>query len=83
MTTVTRAWEWRKGHPATAWLLKPSAAFHAYDVNDNAACDSSMGLGVSVEKPNEGSELCPACVAFVKANPAGREARHRSEGDST
>lgn len=80
MGTVTQAaWEWRKSHPITGWLLEPIGAFHAYDVNNNAACDPRMGLYASIEEPNEGSQLCAVCMEFVKANPAGREPRQSGQ----
>lgn len=49
--------------------------FHAHDVNDNAACEPSLGLMASDKEPSEGSPFCPDCIEFVKANPAGREKR--------
>lgn len=49
--------------------------FHAYDVNDNAACEVSLGLVASCEPPNEGSPFCPDCIEVVKATPAGRDKR--------
>jgi hypothetical protein len=69
----TQAWEWRKAIGGA--IPQPRSAFHAYDVNDNAACDVGYGLLASVQEPHEGSELCLACMEFVKANPAGREER--------
>lgn len=75
--TQVRPWEWRKA--AGGWMLDTDRPgdrlFHAYDVNDNAACEPVIGLGASCEEPNEGSKLCPACVSVVVENPAGRDRR--------
>lgn len=71
-------WDWRKavgGCVPYSNLRDHVRYFHAYDVNNNAACEPSLGLIASCEPPNEGSHLCPDCVEFVKANPAGREKR--------
>lgn len=80
MTTkiTTRPWEWRKAYAGV--LLhndQPGGRrlFHAYDVNDNAACSPSCGLVASCEEPNEGSELCPDCTIIVGEQPAGRPER--------
>lgn len=67
-------WEWRRGQGAP--FVTPDGVerrFHAYDVNDNAACRPMWGLIQSIEEPNEGSNLCPECMAVIKAEPAGRE----------
>lgn len=73
-------WDWRKA--AGGVLLgddflstPPVRVFHAYDVNDLAACSPSCGLAATSEEPNEGSVLCQQCVEAVKANPAGRDKR--------
>lgn len=73
---VSGAWEWRKA--SGGWWFPsvetPSTRkFHAYDVNDNAACSPGAGLVASCEEPNEGSDLCPECIDVVKAEPWGRE----------
>lgn len=47
--------------------------FHAYDVNDCAACTTLLRLATSVEEPNEGSSLCLACRAQIRRQPLGRE----------
>lgn len=76
--SAARAWDWRKasGGAIFATDLGPHGRlFHAYDVNDNGACEASLGLIASCEPPNEGSRLCPACVEVVKAMPAGRDKR--------
>lgn len=70
---MSRPWEWRKS--AGGWTLASDGAtrrFHAYDVNNNAACEPSNGLFVSVEEVNEGSDLCPSCAGIIKAEPEGR-----------
>lgn len=67
-------WEWRKAWGGWRFATDTSERlFHAYDVNDNAACEPSMGLWQSCEEPNEGSALCAACVDVVTTTPAGRE----------
>lgn len=73
---LCRPWDWRK---AIAGCTPPSNRrdgvryFHAYDVNDNAACAVELGLIASCEEVNEGSPLCPDCIEYVKAHPAGRD----------
>jgi hypothetical protein len=73
---MTQPWTWRKG---LGGFIPPSSTpgkpFHAYDVNDNAACIDGYGLAASCEPPNEGSSLCAECVAAVKSLPAGRDKR--------
>ena len=70
-----RPWDWRK---ASAGVVpKGWRIFHAYDVNDNAACEPSYGLAASCEEPNEGSELCPDCIDVVRAEPGGRRPHER------
>lgn len=83
--TTQRAWEWRKASDLGIMLLDRDQElgrhiFHAYDVNDNAACCVSVGLIASVEEPNEGSELCPDCATFVSVHRSGRELRDYSAG---
>lgn len=74
-------WEWRKAEGGVTlgedhWEGDTFVrVFHAYDVNDNAACEPSCGLVASCEEPNEGSPLCLKCIAVVQANPAGRDPR--------
>lgn len=73
MDKFEKPWSWRKGIGG----VFPSGDrdgkyFHAHDVNCNAACDIHVGLIESVEEPNENSELCPACIDVVQANPSGR-----------
>lgn len=69
-------WEWRK---ALAGVIpKGRHIFHAYDVNDLAACEPGCGLVASIEEPNEGSELCLDCIEVVRTNPAGRPEREYS-----
>jgi len=67
-------WEWRK---ANGGFCDPGTLggriFHACDVNSNFACYVHGGIMRSCEQPNEGSTLCPDCIEFVKANPAGRD----------
>lgn len=67
-------WDWRKA--AGGWPIRTDPEFrkfHAYDVNDNAACDPILGLCATSEAANEGVPLCDECVAIVKAEPCGRE----------
>lgn len=69
-------WDWRKA--AGGWPMRNDPDyrnFHAYDVNDNAACDPMIGLISSAEELNEGSTLCHECVAIVKAEPHGRDVK--------
>jgi hypothetical protein len=84
---MTGGWAWRKASGGI-WIgddeahgyggdLRIDRVFHAYDVNHNAACEPSCGLIRSAEEPNEGSPLCGQCIAVVKTEPAGREARVR------
>lgn len=76
MTSVNTIapWSWRKA--SGGCIPGNRRIFHAYDVNDNAACNDAYGLVASCEEPNEGSELCSDCVEVCKAKPAGREPRH-------
>lgn len=68
------AWEWRKARGGWPVLGDPPGVyFHACDVNCNLACEPYLGLGSSHEPVNEGSPLCPACMAIVRAEPHGRE----------
>lgn len=83
MSSTEPPWEWRKA--AGGWTHDTDRGphgrlFHAYDVNDNAACYPHGGLAASCEEPNEGSHLCPDCIEFVKANPAGRDKRVYIDG---
>lgn len=70
---VERPWAWRKASGGV--VPKGLRVFHAYDVNDNAACQPSAGLMASCEVPNEGSELCEDCMVIVRTEPWGRERR--------
>ncbi len=75
-TETTQPWEWRK--PSGGWTLpsdRPARRFHAFDVNNLAACAPSFGLIASCEPPNEGSLLCADCVEVVRDQPAGRDLR--------
>lgn len=71
-------WIWRK---AEGGFTSPSddvaghRLFHACDVNDNLACALGAGLAGTCEEPNEGSELCSDCQAFVIDHPEGRDQR--------
>ena len=80
-TTQTKPWEWRKAYGGI-WFHRVETPerriFHAYDVNDNAACEPAFGLVQSCEEPNEGSTLCPECIEVCKAEPAGRPPRTAS-----
>ena len=73
---ATLPWVWRKAWGG--WTLDTDNGpngrlFHAYDQQDHAACDPDKGLASSVEPVNEGSHLCPTCIAIVKAAPRGRK----------
>lgn len=71
-------WDWRKGIGGCSPESNRRDGvryFHAYDVNDNTACEPGLGLMASCEPPNEGSPLCPDCIEVVQAMPAGREKR--------
>lgn len=69
-------WDWRKAWGGACFLTDPDfRRFHAYDINDNAACAPHLGLGRSCERPNEGSDFCPACMAVVRVTPEGRPKR--------
>lgn len=72
-----RTWDWRKTGSGWTFATDPSTErlFHAYDVNNLAACDPTKGCFGSVEPVNEGSRLCPACQVIVKAEPEGRPKR--------
>lgn len=68
-------WAWRKA--IAGWTFDTDRGpdgrlFHAYDQDDHAACDPGMGLMHSCEEPNEGSHLCPSCVAVVRSQ-TGRQ----------
>lgn len=78
MSEFVTPWDWRKasgGCTPSSDRRDGIRYFHAHDVNDNAACAPGLGLMASCEPPTEGSPFCPDCIAFVKANPAGREKR--------
>jgi hypothetical protein len=62
---------WEKKWPTGGELREQ--LFHAYDVNDYAACTTLLWLATSVEEPNEGSSLCLACLAMIRRLPLGRE----------
>lgn len=57
-------WEWRIGDRIS---VIASDRFHAYDGDDKAACRPFMGLVQSVKEVDEGSDLCPECMAVVQA----------------
>lgn len=78
-TTAVKAWDWRKA--LGGCVPKGRLIFHAYDVNDNAACSPSHGLLESIEEPNEGSEFCHDCMDVVRLTPEGRPARAVRKGD--
>jgi hypothetical protein len=65
-------WTWRKA--AGGILLDTDTPthrrFHACDSRGHAACSPYAGLAQTCEPPNEGSDLCSACVDVVKTNPA-------------
>ncbi len=82
MSNRRASWEWRKAAGGWCADTDPSSherLFHAYDINDNAACEPLLGLAATCEQPNEGSRFCPACMETVKAMPAGRPERIRTE----
>lgn len=65
----SRLWEWRKA-AGGAWAdtdPAPERLFHAYDQEDQMACEPWLGLGRTCEEPNEGSSLCPVCIAKMQA----------------
>lgn len=68
-------WDWRKA--SGGCIPQNRRIFHAYDMNDNAACRPSLGLVASCEEPNEGSEFCEDCMGVVRSEPWGREERVR------
>lgn len=70
MSLETRTWDWRKAEAGV--VPKGQRIFHAYDVNNNAACEPHCGLVASVEEPNEGSEFCHDCMDIVRLTPEGR-----------
>jgi hypothetical protein len=75
-----RAWDWRRGWGG----VSPSheyETFHAYDVNDNAACVPSIGLMESKDEPNEGSKFCETCMDIVRSTPEGRPKRRAGGSD--
>lgn len=91
-TSTHAPWSWRKASGGIwlgddRWVADPTnrlgkrveRVFHAYDVNDNAACEPMCGLVASCEEPNEGSLLCSQCIPVVQENPAGRSARVPSD----
>lgn len=76
---MRQPWEWRKAEWGVCLRTDLSAGelvrlFHAYDVNNLAACEP-CGLIGSCEIPNEGSSLCPDCVLVVQDTPEGRPER--------
>lgn len=70
-------WVWRKSDGGWRLTADPDGErlFHAYDINNNAACEPTIGLGATVEEPNEGARFCNACVSVVKSLPEGRAPR--------
>ena len=70
------AWEWRKASggfwcDTDRWSGRTlHRLFHAYDGTDHCACEPSLFMPGTAERPNEGSELCRACIAVVSANRA-------------
>jgi hypothetical protein len=83
---MDRAWDWRKavgGCTPSSNHRDGVRYFHAHDVNDNAACETSLGLRASCEPVNEGSALCPDCIEVVQAQPAGRDRRVFQPGGPT
>lgn len=72
--SMEKPWDWRKA--SGGWTLPtdhPNRLFHAYDINNHAACAPSLGLAASCEDPTEGSTYCAECIAIVQATPGGRE----------
>lgn len=83
-SAARRAWDWRKAWGG--WTLatdhgEHGRLFHAYDVNDSAACDPPIGLARSCEPVNEGSHLCPDCMTIVRRQPQGRPEREYADAD--
>lgn len=62
---------WRKADGGW-WIDGDAPIFHAYDINDNAACSPNYGLMATCEQPNEGSELCASCIDVCRMAPSGR-----------
>lgn len=72
---ATRAWDWRLALNHEFFDVDGVETFHAYDVNNNAACEPMYGLISSVGPPNEGSNLCRDCMTVVRSQPRGRSPR--------
>ena len=59
-------WEWRTALNGGLF----NHEFHAYDGDDGQACSPSWHLIQSIRLPDEGSDLCPECMAIVRTTPA-------------
>ncbi len=61
------AWEWRKASGGLTFRTDPypERLFHAYDMNDNAACDPGLGLVATCEPLTPASKRCPRCILIV------------------
>lgn len=71
--TRQRPWSWRLGYNHGLFdVPRGVPTFHAYDVNDSAACDAGFGLAGTIEQPNEGSHFCPRCILATAELPEGR-----------
>jgi hypothetical protein len=72
-------WDWRKadgGFHLETDRTSGERLFHAYDVNDNAACEPNCGLSVTGEEFVDGvSPQCPACLEVVQDKPNGNRKR--------
>lgn len=73
-----RAWDWRKADGGFSLETDRTGErrFHAYDVNDNAACEPSCGLVATGEEYLEGvSPQCPVCLQITQDRPNGNRKR--------
>lgn len=73
-----RAWDWRKADGGFTLETDRDGErrFHAYDINDSAACEPSCGLGATGEEYVDGvSPQCPVCLQITIDKPEGYRKR--------
>lgn len=73
--SYAKPWDWRIALNHALFDVDGKPTFHAFDVNNNAACEPLFGLVATIEEPSEGSNLCRSCMEFVRDNMAGRSLR--------
>lgn len=70
-------WEWRialGGFTPPADHRDGVGYFHAYDMENKAACEPLISLIESCGEPTEGDRFCPDCLAIVVRQRAARRA---------